>query len=63
MRANWKKDFQDFCAQCHGVDAKGDKVEDLQGPGLTHLSQTHRGVFPLQEVYEVIRRPQKAARA
>lgn len=49
-----KKDFEDFCAQCHGIDGKGDKVEDLQGPDLTHLSQTHRGNFPSQEIYEVI---------
>jgi mono/diheme cytochrome c family protein len=49
-----KKDFQDFCAQCHGIDGKGDKVEDLQGPDLTHLSETHGGIFPSQEVYEVI---------
>jgi hypothetical protein len=49
-----KTDFQALCAQCHGIDGKGDKVEDLQGPDLTHLSQQHGGRFPSQEVYEVI---------
>ncbi len=57
-----KTDFQDFCAQCHGIDGKGNKVEDLQGPDLTHLSRKHGGSFPSQEVYEVIdgrkKRPQ-----
>ena len=41
---------------------KGIRVEDLQGPDLTHLSQTHGGTFPSQYVYEVIdggkKRPQ-----
>jgi Cytochrome c len=50
-----KTDFQNFCAQCHGVDGKGgSNLGDIQGPDLTHLSQKHGGKFPSQEVYEVI---------
>lgn len=50
-----KTDFQNFCAQCHGVDGKGGgNLGDIQGPDLTHLSQKHGGRFPSQEVYEVI---------
>jgi mono/diheme cytochrome c family protein len=50
-----KTDFQNFCAQCHGVDGKGgSNLGDIQGPDLTHLSQKHGGNFPSQEVYEVI---------
>ena len=49
-----KKDYQVYCAQCHGIDGKGGRKGDVEGPALTPLSQMNGGKFPFQFVYEVI---------
>ncbi len=54
-----KKDFVLHCADCHGIDGKGDgpAVQVIPGfkPGnLTRLSKEHGGQFPRQYVYDVI---------
>jgi mono/diheme cytochrome c family protein len=56
-----KVDYRNYCASCHGTDGAGDKEADIPGPDLTHLSKKHGGVFPFQEVYEVIDGRRKAA--
>jgi hypothetical protein len=47
------------CADCHGVDGKGNGPAVQIIPGfkpidLTHLSATHGGEFPRQEVTAII---------
>jgi|SRR5579871_6537715 len=54
-----KKDFVLHCADCHGVDGKGNGPATQVIPGikpadLTLLSKDHDGQFPRQEVYDVI---------
>ena len=54
-----KKDFVLNCADCHGVDGKGNGPAVQVIPGfkpadLTRLSANHGGQFPRQEVYDVI---------
>jgi len=54
-----KKDFVLHCADCHGVDGKGNGPAVQVIPGfkpvdLTVLSQNHGGQFPREEVTEVI---------
>ena len=53
------KDFVLHCADCHGVDGKGNGPATQVIPGikpadLTLLSKDHDGQFPRQEVYDVI---------
>ncbi len=46
------------CAQCHGVDGKGDgpKSSELKTkpPDLTVLAKNNSGVLPVQSTYEII---------
>ena len=53
-----RKDFVLHCADCHGVDGKGNGPAVQIIPGfkpvdLTVLSKNHGGQFPRQEVYDV----------
>lgn len=51
-------EFINSCAQCHGVDGKGDGPVSPHllnaPPDLTVLSQMNGGVFPIEEVYSII---------
>ncbi|MBR9651019.1 c-type cytochrome [Thalassovita aquimarina] len=51
-------EYQNSCAQCHGMDAKGDGpvTSFLRNvpPDLTMLQQNNDGVFPFASVYAVI---------
>lgn len=54
-----KKDFVLHCADCHGIDGKGNGPATQVIPGfkpanLTLLSKTNGGQFPRQEVHDVI---------
>lgn len=57
--ASARKDFVLHCADCHGVDGKGNGPAVQVIPGfkpvdLTQLSKEHGGEFPRQEVYDII---------
>ncbi len=56
--------FRDYCAVCHGKDAKGDGPAApalKQAPAnLTTLAKRHGGKFPDQYVEEVLRNGAKA---
>ena len=51
-------EFMNSCAQCHGVDGKGDGPVTPHllspPPDLTVLSQMNGGVFPIADVYSII---------
>jgi mono/diheme cytochrome c family protein len=54
-----RKDFVLHCADCHGVDAKGNGPAVQVIPGfkpvdLTVLSRNHGGQFPREEVQDII---------
>lgn len=54
-----RKDFVLHCADCHGVDGRGNGPAVQVIPGfkpvdLTRLSKRRGGQFPRQEVYDVI---------
>lgn len=54
-----KKDFVLDCADCHGVNGKGNGaatqvIPGFNPPDLTLLSRNHSGQFPRQEVDDVI---------
>lgn len=50
--------FQDNCATCHGVQARGDgpmaEVLTLPVPDLTGLTERYGGRFPMLEVINII---------
>ena len=52
------RDFLNYCAPCHGADAKGDgtlgQFLTLAVPDLTKLSKLNAGTFPEERVMEVI---------
>jgi len=52
------RDFMNYCAACHGADAKGDgtlgEFLTLAVPDLTTLSKLNAGKFPEEKVVEVI---------
>lgn len=52
------RDFVNYCAACHGADAKGDgtlgEFLTLKVPDLTQLSKFNAGKFPEEKVVEVI---------
>lgn len=52
------RDFLNYCAACHGADAKGDgtlgEFLTLKVPDLTQLSKFNAGKFPEEKVIEVI---------
>ncbi len=51
--------YRDYCATCHGKDAKGDgptaSALKTRPPDLTVLAQKNRGRFPDGEVYQVVK--------
>lgn len=52
------RDYMNYCAACHGADAKGDgmlgQFLTLAVPDLTMLSKLNAGRFPEERVVEVI---------
>jgi cytochrome c1 len=53
-----RRDYMNYCAACHGVDAKGDgtlgEFLTLAVPDLTKLSKLNSGQFPEERVTGVI---------
>ena len=53
-----KREYQQSCATCHGIDGKGKgpfaQALELSVPDLTTLAKRNSGVFPVARVYEVI---------
>ncbi|MBL8315410.1 MAG: cytochrome c [Rubrivivax sp.] len=53
-----KREYDNNCASCHGLDGKGHGVfvEWLKRspPDLTSLSRRNAGVFPMANVYDVV---------
>ena len=53
-----KREFQNSCADCHGMDAKGNGVLaanlKVAPPDLTLLSKNNGGVFPVERIFAVI---------
>ena len=54
-----KADFDQYCAQCHGANGKGngpetDMVAGIAPPDLTHLAAGNGGKFPAELVAETI---------
>lgn len=53
-----KQEYMDSCAVCHGPDGNGyGPMADLfkpVPPNLTQLSKNNNGVFPFQQVFDVI---------
>ena len=52
-------EYQNSCATCHGVSGKGDgpAAQFFLGgvaPDLTALQKNNGGVFPVQQVYDII---------
>ena len=52
------RDYMNYCAACHGVDARGDgtlgEFLTLAVPDLTTLSKLNSGKFPEERVMDVI---------
>jgi mono/diheme cytochrome c family protein len=50
--------FRGYCADCHGVDGKGNgpvaSVLKIMPPDLTTLSQRNQGTFPYDRVFKTI---------
>lgn len=53
-----RRDFLNYCAACHGADAKGDgslaQFLTLAVPDLTILTKRNAGQFPGERIVEVI---------
>ena len=53
-----RRDYVNYCAACHGVDAKGDgtlgEFLTLSVPDLTKLTKLNAGTFPEERVAQVI---------
>ena len=53
-----KREFENSCADCHGMDAKGKGVLaanlKVAPPDLTLLSKNNGGVFPVERIFAVI---------
>jgi mono/diheme cytochrome c family protein len=56
--AGGELEYQNHCAVCHGVDAKGDGIMNkfltLKPTDLTQLSKRYEGKFPFWQVYRTI---------
>jgi len=52
------RDFINYCAACHGVDAKGDgtlgEFLTLAVPDLTKLTKRNAGMFPAEKVADIV---------
>ena len=53
-----KREFENSCADCHGMDAKGNGVLaanlNVAPPDLTLLTKHNGGVFPVERIFAVI---------
>ena len=53
-----KREFENSCADCHGMDAKGNGVLaanlKVAPPDLTLLTKNNGGVFPVERIFTVI---------
>jgi cytochrome c len=53
-----KREFENSCADCHGMDAKGNGVLaanlKVAPPDLTLLTKNNGGVFPVERIFAVI---------
>ncbi|HEY7217954.1 MAG TPA: c-type cytochrome [Candidatus Binatia bacterium] len=56
--AGGELEYQNYCAVCHGVDAKGQgimsKFLNVRPADLTQLAKKSGGTFPFWQVYRVI---------
>ncbi len=56
--AGGELEYQNHCAVCHGVDAKGQgimaKYLNLKPTDLTQLSKRYSGKFPFWQIYRTI---------
>lgn len=56
--ATGQNEFQQYCATCHGQQAKGDGptagILSVKPPNLTQLSKKNGGTFPFWEAYATI---------
>jgi len=56
--ADGKIEYEENCAGCHGLSAKGDgKLADIlitRPPDLTQIAKRNGGVFPFWRIYDVI---------
>ena len=53
------RDYNEYCARCHGTDAKGNGPDANDKPvygqaDLTQIAKRHGEKFPRQEIYDVI---------
>ena len=59
IAASGKHTYMQYCASCHGVDARGDGpaaiVLKTPPPDLTTLAKRHDGKFPYEYVSDVLR--------
>lgn len=59
IAASGKKTYTQYCASCHGVDARGNGpaafVLKTPPPDLTTLAKRHGGKFPYEYVFDVLR--------
>ncbi len=53
-----KREYEQSCATCHGLDGKGKgsfaQALELSVPDLTTLAKRNGGVFPVSRVYDMI---------
>jgi len=53
-----KREFENHCASCHGVDGKGNgamgELLRRSAPDLTQLAKKNGGILPIARMYEVI---------
>jgi cytochrome c len=53
-----EREFENSCADCHGMDAKGNGVLaanlKVAPPDLTLLTKNNGGVFPVERIFAVI---------
>ena len=50
--------YRTYCGSCHGLDATGDGVLaaylKTPPPDLTRISSQSQGVFPFEEIYDIV---------
>ena len=59
IAASGKQTYKQYCASCHGIDARGDGpaafVLKTPPADLTTLAKRHEGKFPYEYVFDVLR--------
>jgi hypothetical protein len=59
IASSGKQTYMQYCASCHGPDARGNGpaafVLKTPPPDLTTLAKRHDGKFPYEYVYDVLR--------